>query len=131
MASTSAVAALLIPADRRGLRDVEDVELVVRDPPPLGDRQFRGADVHAAVQLHGVGVDDLAAEPLRQVQRQRALARAGWSDDGDRPASPAGPPRPPTGNRRRTARRGTARAPTATATGRGGRPAPDTPPGRR
>ena len=56
---------LLIAGDGRRLGDVEHVELVVRDAATLGDRQLRGADVHAAVELHGVGVHDLAAEPVR------------------------------------------------------------------
>jgi len=73
----------LIAADRRGLGDVEHVELVMRNPAPLGNRQFRGADVHPAVELHGVGVDDLTAEPFGQVQRQGTLARPGRPDDGD------------------------------------------------
>ncbi len=51
---------LLVAGDGRGLGDVEDVELVMRDAATLGRGQLRGADVHAAVELHGVGVHDLA-----------------------------------------------------------------------
>lgn len=43
---------------------VPDVQEVVRDPSALLGRQLGGADVHPSVQLHGVGVDDLAAETL-------------------------------------------------------------------
>ena len=46
-------------------------------------RKLRGADVHAAVDLHRVGVDDLAAEPLCQVQRELGLARRRRADDRD------------------------------------------------
>ena len=44
------------------------------DAAAFGDRQFRGADVHAAVKLHRVGVDnlyrDLSTEFLGDGQRQ-------------------------------------------------------------
>ena len=74
---------LLELRDRQRLGDVEVVEQVVRDAAPLGDRQLRRADVHAAVDRHRVGVDDLAAERLGQVERQVALARRRRADDGD------------------------------------------------
>ena len=76
---------LLVAGDGRGLGDVEHVELVVRDAAPFAGRQLGGADVHAAVELHRVGVHDLAAEPLGDVERQRRLAGAGRADDRDRP----------------------------------------------
>ena len=66
-----------------GSRTVERVEQVVRDAAALGGRQLGGADVHAAVDLHRVGVDDLAAEPLGEVEGQPGLARRGGADDGD------------------------------------------------
>ena len=77
---------LLVAGDGRGLDDVEDVELVVRDAAALGNGQFRGADVHAAVELHGVGIHDFTADPFGHRQRQRGLTRAGRADDRDRPA---------------------------------------------
>ena len=51
-------------------------------------RELGRADVHAAVQLHGVGVDDLGraavgAQRLGEVERQRGLAGAGRADDRD------------------------------------------------
>ena len=58
------------------------VQQVVHDAAPLGDRQLGRADVHAAVDLHGVGVDDLAAQPLREVEGQPGLAGGGGPDDG-------------------------------------------------
>ena len=76
---------LLVARDGRGLGDVEHVELVVRDAAALGDGELGGADVHAAVQLHGVGVHDLAAEAFGDVERQLRLAGAGRPDDRDRP----------------------------------------------
>ena len=75
---------LLVAGDGRGLGDLEDVELVVRDAAALGDGQFRGADVHPAVQLHGVGVHDLAADAFGHRERQRGFTGAGRADDRDR-----------------------------------------------
>ena len=83
MASTSAAAACWYLPTVAVSDDVEHVELVVRDASTLGRRQLGGADVHAAVQLHRVGVDDLAADPFGDVERQGALAGAGRPDDGD------------------------------------------------
>jgi len=75
----------LIAGDGRGLGDVEDVELMVRDAAALFDRQLGGADVHAAIELHRVGVDDfrpaLTAKSLRDVEGQLRLAGAGGADD--------------------------------------------------
>src|SRR5699024_12670341 len=63
--------------------DVEDIDEMVRDPAPLLDRQFRGADVHAAIELHRVRVDDLPAEVFGQVEREIRLRGGGGPDDGD------------------------------------------------
>ena len=41
------------------------------------DGEFRGADVHALIQLHGIRVDDVAVQSLRDGQRC-----AGFSDGG-------------------------------------------------
>ena len=40
-------------------------------------RRPRGDDAQIAIDLHGIGVDDGAAEPLGQPQRQRRLAAGG------------------------------------------------------
>ncbi len=42
---------------------------------------LRGADIEAAVQLDGIAIDDLAAELLRNAQREIALARSGRAGD--------------------------------------------------
>ena len=60
----------LILSHAGGLPDVPDVEEVVRDAAALGRGQLRGADVHAAVQLHGVRIHHLAADLAGQVHRQ-------------------------------------------------------------
>ena len=46
------------------------------DPAALLAGNLGGADVHSDVELHGVGVHDLATEPLGEVQRETGLARA-------------------------------------------------------
>jgi hypothetical protein len=59
------------------------VHEVVRDAAPLGDGELGGADVHAAVDLHRVGVDHLAAQALGEVEGEPGLAGRGRPDDGD------------------------------------------------
>ena len=76
---------LLVARHGRGFGDVQNVEPVVRDAAPVGDRQLGGADVHAPVLLHGVGVDDLPAEAFGDLECEMRLAGAGGSDDRDRP----------------------------------------------
>ena len=41
-----------------------------RHTAALAGRELRGANVHSPVQLHGVGVDDLAIQQLGQPQRE-------------------------------------------------------------
>jgi hypothetical protein len=50
---------------------------MVRNAKTLRDRHFRRTDVEAAVHLHGVTIDDFAAESTRQRKRQRALPATG------------------------------------------------------
>src|SRR6478609_3314999 len=85
----------LVAGDAGLLGHVEDVELVVGDAAPLGGGQLGRADVHAAVELHGVGVDDLTTEPRGEVEGQVGLARRRRPDDGDHRS----------GDRRRAVRR--------------------------
>src|SRR6478736_6412416 len=73
----------LVAGDAGLLGHVEDVELVVGDAAPLVGGQLGRADVHAAVELHGVGVDDLTTEPRGEVEGQVGLARRRRPDDGD------------------------------------------------
>src|SRR5690606_38589206 len=73
----------LVLGDRGGLRDVPDVQQVVRDALALLGRQLGGSDVHPPVELHGVGVDDLTAEPTGQGNTQIGLSGRGGSDDCD------------------------------------------------
>ena len=65
------------------LRRVGDVDHVVRHALHFLRRGLGRADVHAAVDLHRVGRDDLAAEPLREHDAQRGLARGGRAGNDD------------------------------------------------
>src|SRR5579862_8711802 len=46
----------------------------------LGSR-FRGADVHAAIHLHGVSRHDLGFQLLRQFKCDSALTDSGWAHE--------------------------------------------------
>ncbi len=61
--------------------DFPDVKQMVRDVSALPRRYFGCADVHAAVELHGVGIDDLTAEYGGKVDREFAFAGRGRPDD--------------------------------------------------
>ena len=76
----------LVLGDAGPLGHVPHVEHVVRYATPLGRRRLRGADVHAPVELHGVGVDDLGAETPGQLDGERGLAGRGGTDERDQPA---------------------------------------------
>jgi len=73
----------LVLGDGRRLGNRPHVEQVVRHPAALVRRQLRGADVHARVQLHRVGVHDLAADRVGEPQCQVGLPGRGGPDDGD------------------------------------------------
>ena len=53
----------------------QHVQQVVRHGGTLGGRRLGGADVHAAVQRHRVHGNDLGADPPRQLDADRRLAR--------------------------------------------------------
>ena len=69
----------LVAGHRSGLGHVPHIELVVRDSLALGRGELGGANVHTAVELHGIDVDHLAAQLLRQRQPQRRFAGGGGS----------------------------------------------------
>lgn len=56
---------------------------MMRNAPPLVDRCFRAANIKAAMQLHRIRVDQLAAEALRQMQGEAGFAgpRGPYNDE--------------------------------------------------
>jgi hypothetical protein len=74
----------LVGRDGRRLGHVQHVEQVVGDAAAFRFGGLGGADVHAPVELHRVGVDDLAAERAGQVHGQRGLAGGRRPDHRDR-----------------------------------------------
>ena len=80
----------LVPGHGGVLGDLEHVEKMMRDAAPLVERELGRADVHSAIELHRVGVDDLRRPPVRregrgEIERELALAGAGRADDGEEP----------------------------------------------
>jgi MOSC domain-containing protein YiiM len=73
----------LVVGHVRGLGHRPDVEQVVRYPLPRGFRLLGRADVHARVELHRVGVHDLAAQRAGQRDAQPGLAGGGRPDHRD------------------------------------------------
>jgi hypothetical protein len=67
----------------RGLGHRPDVEQVMRDAQPGGFWLLGGADVHALVELHRVGVHDLAAEGAGQLDGQPGLPGGSRPHHGD------------------------------------------------
>jgi hypothetical protein len=73
----------LIGGDACLLGHLEDVELMVRYAAPLPHRDLGRPDVHAAIELHGVGIDDLAADLAGEREGERRLAGRGRPHDRD------------------------------------------------
>ena len=75
---------LSVARDGVVFRGVGDVDHMMRHALHLFRRGLGRADVHAAVDLHRVGRDDLAPEPLRERHAERGLARGGRAGDDDK-----------------------------------------------
>jgi hypothetical protein len=77
----------LVLGDTRRFGHIPEVQRVVRHALPLLRAQLGGPDVHAAVELHRVGVDDLAAQTVGQGEAEGGLAGRRGPDDrhDDRP----------------------------------------------
>ena len=73
----------LVVGHVRGAGHRPDVEQMVRDTLPGGFALLGGTDVHTLVELHRVGVHDLAAQGAGQRDGQPGLAGGGRPDDGD------------------------------------------------
>ena len=80
----SEVGLLKIEGEVEGIVGIHEVVEMVWDAGEVLGRGFGSADIHVPVDLPAVGVDDLAAEGLGEVERQGALARGRGSDDGDK-----------------------------------------------
>ena len=81
--------------DGEGGVGLDEVEAVVDDPAPLGERRLRRPDVEPAVDLARVGRDDLGGDPLpRQalgdVDREARLAGRGGARDDEERREPSG-----------------------------------------
>jgi hypothetical protein len=74
---------LLVVGHARGAGDRPDAEQVVRHALPGGLGLLGGADVHALVELHGVGVHHLAVQGAGQGDGEPGLAGGGRPDHGD------------------------------------------------
>src|SRR5690606_28407720 len=71
----------LVSGYRSGFPDVQHVEQVVRHSAALLLAQLRRADVHPAVQLHRVRVDDFPTDGQSQFHGEVRLPSGGGSDD--------------------------------------------------
>ncbi len=74
---------LHVAGDGVVLRGRANVEHMVGHPGALFGRGLGGADVHAPVDLHGVGRDDLAAESLRELDAEAGFACGRRAADND------------------------------------------------
>lgn len=68
-----------------GVVDVADVDEVVGNEGPLVGGRFGRSDVHAAIDLHRVGGDDLAAHGCSEGERQLRFARSCRPRDDEHP----------------------------------------------
>ena len=78
----------LVPRDGRFVGGVEHVDQVVRNTPPLTLAQLCRANVHSAIELHRIRVDNLScysasAKFVNRLERETGLARSRGSNDGN------------------------------------------------
>ena len=62
---------------------IDQVDQMMDDTRSLGGRRLPGADIHVAIHLLGVGIDDLAIDLFRQFERRCALARRRRAENDD------------------------------------------------
>jgi hypothetical protein len=60
----------------------DNVDQMMRNAAPFGERDLVGANVESAIDSGGVAADDFAAVPQGELDAQRALARRCGSQDG-------------------------------------------------
>ena len=61
--------------------DFDHVREMMRHGGALGGRRLGGADVHAAIDLHGIGGDDFGVEAAGQRERDGGFANGGGADE--------------------------------------------------
>src|SRR3954465_13875670 len=61
-------------------RQISDVNQMVRNLAALFSRRFGSADVHAAINLHGINGNNLAPQPFAKFNCHRRFAHSGWAD---------------------------------------------------
>ena len=73
----------LVIGNARRAGDGPDIKQMMDDALPLVDRQLCGSDIHALIQLHRVGVDDLTVQAMREIDAELRLACGGRTQDDD------------------------------------------------
>ena len=74
------------PGELRGVErfgQIADVNEVMRHAGAVGGRRFGRADVESAIDLHGIGGNDFAAELFREAQGDFRFADGGRAGDED------------------------------------------------
>ena len=59
---------------------LQDVDQMMGDAPPSGERELRRPNIEMAVHLQRIAIDDFAIEMLCQVKSQIALPGTSWTD---------------------------------------------------
>ena len=74
----------LVVGGGEGLVGVDEVQTVVWHPRAFGRTGLVGTDIQAAIDLPGVGGDDLQpVDPVGELERQRGLAGRGRTAEDD------------------------------------------------
>ena len=73
----------LVIGNARGPRYGPNIKQMMDDALPLVVRKLRGSDIHALVQLHRVGVYNLAVQAMREIDAELRLARSGRAKNDD------------------------------------------------
>ena len=81
-----------IPTRGEGLCRIQEVVEVMGHSGPFLQRRLRGPDVEPAIDLECVAIDDLCVDPLREFNRDPALAGGGRAENrNDSPERPRPP----------------------------------------
>lgn len=66
-----------VPRGSVFIRRIDDIDQMVRNPAPFGQRDFVGADVESTVNGRGIAVDNLSTVSPGEAKSERALPRSG------------------------------------------------------